>query len=265
MRHGQIVTRVLLTNDDGVTEGLAALARVLEPEFEVFTVAPAGPYANIGTATGSCYSPSALPEHTPRSSLATARVVDEPPARIVELALDAEFGPAPDLVLSGINYGPNIGLGALHSGTLGAALTAGFRGVPAIAISLDDEWPDRGRIEIAPDQLRWDTAAEIGARAAIWMMGEPECRVLSINVPSMAPAELRGVGASCLDRAVQSLPQVDAAGPDDVALLERRIVSVSAVPTLADLPTESLFDTARRAAAAVAATWPWPLAGHPAR
>ena len=97
------------------------------------------------------------------------------------------LGPRPDLVASGVNPGANTGHLVLHSGTVGAALTAATLGIPAIAASL--AWAD---------SFHFDTAAAIAASAVDWVAGNDGSdpagvRVLSVNAPNVALDEVKGV------------------------------------------------------------------------
>ena len=85
--------------------------------------------------------------------------VDGPPALGVILACVGGFGPRPDIVLSGINHGVNVGRSALHSGTIGAALTAAQFGIRGLATS----------IRYGPDPVPWQTAADL-AQALITLL-----------------------------------------------------------------------------------------------
>jgi 5'-nucleotidase len=107
---------------------------------------------------------------------------------IVFLAAQGGFGPRPDIVLSGINQGPNTGQAVLHSGTVGAALTAQTHGIPALAVSLASARP-----------THWDTAATAATRALDWFLrhaGRPV--VANVNVPDRPAGELRGLRAARL-------------------------------------------------------------------
>ena len=159
--------RALITNDDGVdSPGLLALARVAaQAGLEVVIAAPAhehsGASASIIATQGTAVT-AAGGKGTVRSERRTlpgiegeAYAVHAAPALITLLALHGSFGGKPDVVLSGINRGANVGGAIMHSGTVGAALTAGQGGVRALAVSLDV-----GLVE--SDQQHWETG---GARA----------------------------------------------------------------------------------------------------
>ncbi len=102
-----------------------------------------------------------------------AFAVDGPPGRCVLAALLGSFGPPPDLVLSGINPGANVGrFLQLHSGTLGAALTAADMGVNGMAVSID-----------SLHATHWATAAEVAARLVDHLASCARRTTLNLNVP----------------------------------------------------------------------------------
>jgi 5'-nucleotidase len=188
--------RLLLTNDDGVhAPGLAALARALAPAHDVWVVAPA--------SERSAQSHS-LTMHKP---LRLHRLGDQrfsvsgTPADCVYLGLHHVLADArPDLVLSGINHGTNLGSDVHYSGTVAGAREACLQGVPAVAVSLE-----RG------DPMRWDTAAgvvlQVVARLAAAPL--PPGVLLNVNVPNVPPSALRGVRPCRLGERFYA-PKVDA-------------------------------------------------------
>jgi 5'-nucleotidase len=108
------------------------------------------------------------------------------------------FGPAPDLVVSGINPGANVGrFLQLHSGTLGAVLTAAGLGLSGMAVSIRPLVPSH-----------WESAAEVAARLVDYVDGCERRTTLNVNVPDVAFSELRGVRSA----------QLGAGGPRRLAL-----------------------------------------------
>lgn len=187
--------RVLVTNDDGIeSPGLHSLAAAaLGLRAEITVVAPADDQSGSGTAVGPLRDPGPLtfePTVIPGVPILPAYCVRFPPALAVLSACLGDHGARPDLVLSGVNAGSNLGTAVLHSGTVGAALTAANLNVPAVAVSLD---LDGGR-------ARWDTAAEVAVAAARWLrlVGLPVA--LNVNVPNVHVARLQGVRMAALSR-----------------------------------------------------------------
>jgi len=94
----------------------------------------------------------------------------------VLLAIHGRFGERPDLVVSGPNHGANVGRVVLHSGTVGAALTAGANGIRGLAISLD--------VGLAPTEFHWDAAARAAVRVLDTVVAQAEGAVVNLNVPN---------------------------------------------------------------------------------
>jgi 5'-nucleotidase len=110
--------------------------------------------------------------------------VEGHPAFIVHSAAEGWLDPLPEIVLSGINVGANVGASVIHSGTVGAALTAAMHGWPALAASLDCGL--RG----APD-AHWETVLEVLPEVLELLLTRPGGTVLSLNVPDLPAAELK--------------------------------------------------------------------------
>src|SRR3954463_13830733 len=126
---------ILLTNDDGIqAPGIVALWRELVSLGEVHVVAP----ETVQSATGHGIT-LATPLLTSRVSIEngfTGTAVDGRPADCVKLAVAKILPRAPDLVISGINAGANVGINVVYSGTVAAAIEGAFLGLPSIALSL---------------------------------------------------------------------------------------------------------------------------------
>jgi 5'-nucleotidase len=177
---------ILVTNDDGIAGvGLDALVEALrkEPDVKVTVVAPAGDR----TGTGGSTTPGTL-VNRPATTISgyEATAVEGFPADTVRVALD-DLGLEPDLVMSGINLGQNLGHLTKVSGTVGAALAAGRRGIPALAVSQGLGSPP-------------DYAAGV-AQALAWLRrhrdsltsGAPTAPVTNLNIPTCTTGEVRGV------------------------------------------------------------------------
>lgn len=183
--------RLLITNDDGIeSPGLHALARRLAGEFDIVVVAPREDMSGTGTALGRFDPLSGVPMRTRRlEGISRAYAVDGPPGLAVLACALGAFGPKPDMVVSGINAGLNTGHSVLHSGTVGAALTARSLGMCGLAVSLDHSEP-----------WRWDTAAEIASSGVRWLAEHGPGAVLNVNVPGRPLAEIRGATWADLDQ-----------------------------------------------------------------
>jgi 5'-nucleotidase len=181
--------RVLVTNDDGVeAPGLHALARALrDAEHDVVVVAPSGERSGSGAAIGRLHRAGPIawtPVDWPDLPGVPVHALDVPPAAAVYAGCVGAFGPPPDIVASGVNPGMNYGHLVLHSGTVGAALTASVLGCPAVAVSI--AWGD---------EQHWTTAAALGADAVAWLASRRPSppTVVNLNVPNVDPGDVRGV------------------------------------------------------------------------
>ena len=190
--------RILVTNDDGVSApGLAALTRALArwsttsadaggPSHEIVVVAPSSNYSGAGASVGSVTNGTKIPYVRARVEGAEdveAYGLDASPALAVLAGALGATGPKPDLVLSGINHGVNVGRSVLHSGTVGAALTAAQVGISALAVSL--------RAGMSVDW--WESAADLAVALIPVLAAAPVCTVLNLNVPSVPLHEILGV------------------------------------------------------------------------
>ena len=162
--------RILVTNDDGYrSEGLIALADALRPLGEVTIVAPTSEKSAIGHAL-TLRVPLRI-EHIDKGLLA----VDGTPTDCVNIAITQVFKGLPDLVVSGINKGWNLGDDVTYSGTVSGALEGALLGIPSIAVSTQRV---RDECEFGPA-----TRAAVLAAGAVLERGLPKFTLLNINVP----------------------------------------------------------------------------------
>ncbi len=195
MVDGEDLVRILVTNDDGVrAPGIAALARMASTTgHDVVVVAPMIDYSGSGAAVGPVHSRDGVDyEAHAIEGLGDMPTygIDGPPALAVILACVGGFGPRPDIVLSGINHGINVGRSAMHSGTVGAALTGAHFGLRCLAVSI--RWGD--------DPVPWETPAAMAAALEPVLEQAPAGTTLNLNVPAVALGELRGLRHGRLGR-----------------------------------------------------------------
>jgi 5'-nucleotidase len=183
------VPRALVTNDDGIdAPGLLVLARAAaKVGLDVVVAAPAEQSSGASAAiTAVRREGRTVVQRRELAELpgVEAWAVEAQPGHIVVAALNGWFDPRPDVVLSGMNHGANVGRAILHSGTVGAALTAGINGVSGLAVSLD--------IPLHPDaDPHWEAADDLLPRVLELLLDAPAGTVLSLNVPDR-PAERHG-------------------------------------------------------------------------
>lgn len=146
--------RVLITNDNGIDDPkIIALARAFSQRAETWVVAPSGDRSGSGVTLLLARQGSLEVERRDIGADIQAYAVDGYPADCVILALVGLMKDTPpDLIISGINGGENLGTDWMGSGTVGAARVAALAGVPALAVSgLDDDLP--GAVDAAVDWL----------------------------------------------------------------------------------------------------------------
>jgi 5'-nucleotidase len=189
--------RIVVTNDDGIDSvGLHVLARALVPLGEVVIVAPDSEYSGASAALGALHLIRPEVHRVAIDGIGTAWSVSGPPALCIMFARLGVFGGAPDLVVSGINPGANVGRSVYHSGTIGAALTARNGGINAVAVSqdvADGAWEGQA-FEAVLAQQQWSSAAEVAAAVVASLIEAPPSPpvVLNVNVPNRPVSEMLG-------------------------------------------------------------------------
>lgn len=184
--------RILLTNDDGFfAPGLQALYQrlVANPCYEVFIVAPESQRSATGHSI-TLFDPLFTVEH----SLEGGRLgysVKGNPADCVKLAIQGELIPRPDLVISGINCGPNLGTDVFYSGTVSAALEAVLLGIPAIAVSL-----------ASFTYCNYQPAAGAMVKLLETVLTHHDKGLLNINIPESEEDDWLGIRVTRLGKAV---------------------------------------------------------------
>jgi 5'-nucleotidase len=188
--------RLLLTNDDGIDSvGLHVLARAMKQFGHVQIVAPDSEYSGAGAAIGALWEMRPEVERGHVEGFDDVWAVSGPPALCVMFARMGAFGPPPDLIVSGINPGANVGRSVYHSGTIGATLTGRNGGISGVAVSqaVHDFGVEGQAWEESIKGLHWETAAEVAATAVRAIIADPPsvASVLNINVPDLPVDEIR--------------------------------------------------------------------------
>jgi 5'-nucleotidase len=191
--------RILLSNDDGYfAPGLEALAQAMDGLGDVTVVAPE---RNRSGASNSLTLDRPL--HLKRAANGF-HYVNGTPTDCVHLAVTGMLDHEPDMVLSGINWGPNMGDDTIYSGTVAAAMEGYLLGVPAIALSLASfegkNFATAGRI-----------ARTLAERFHSQPFGAPV--LLNVNVPDIPYAEIKGVRITRLGRRHKAEPVVKQVSP----------------------------------------------------
>jgi 5'-nucleotidase len=179
--------RILITNDDGIlAPGIAVLARHVAawidrcPEGEVreaIIAAPSTNYSGMSSAVGDVFDHPSVNyrRHVIEGAESiTAYGLDAPPALCAIIGATGSLDFEPDLILSGINAGANVGRSVLHSGTVGAILTGAQLGLSGLAVSV--QWSD--------DVHHFDTAGALAVQVLQEFLNAPSRTLLNLNVPN---------------------------------------------------------------------------------
>lgn len=190
---------ILLSNDDGYeSPGIRCLATTLSRQAKVTVVAPD---RNRSGASNSLTLEHPIRAHTLSDGVVR---VDGTPTDCVHLAITGLLAKEPDIVVSGINAGANLGDDVLYSGTVAAAMEGRFLGLPAIAVSLVGENP-----------RHYESAAQVVSRllSNLSELPLPSDTILNVNVPDRPYTDLAGFKTTRLGHRHKSEPVIKAKDP----------------------------------------------------
>lgn len=187
--------KILISNDDGIhASGIRALIEKLALKHEVYVIAPDRERSAAGHSL-TLHSPLRVEELTPRFGEKRSWMITGTPGDCVKIGLNAilEEHEKPDLIISGINHGPNLGSDILYSGTVSAALEGAVLGYPSIAVSLANATSDGL-------EYFYYTANFISKLIPrVQELSIPHKNILNINVPYlMDDADIAGVAITKL-------------------------------------------------------------------
>lgn len=191
--------KILISNDDGyLSTGINALASALSKIADIVVVAPDRNQSGVSNS---------LTLHMP---LRIQKVRDNhyfvngTPSDCVHLALSGFLEEDPDIVVSGINHGANLGDDVIYSGTVAAAMEGRFLGFPAIAVSL-----------VGPNGTHFDTAARVARDLVARLQAKPLPNdvMLNVNVPDLPYDKLAGMQATRLGFRHRSEPMIRSKDP----------------------------------------------------
>jgi 5'-nucleotidase len=179
---------ILLTNDDGIrAEGLCRLREAVSRLGKVTVVAPERQQS--GSSHALTLSDPLRISRIDQDTIA----VDGTPTDCVLLAMRGLLATNPDILISGVNHGPNLGDDVTYSGTVAAAFEGTLLGLPSVAISVCS-WKE----------CMFDAAARFAANIAqqILRHGLPNGTLLNVNIPSLPPEQIKGVQITKLGKRV---------------------------------------------------------------
>jgi 5'-nucleotidase len=191
--------RILVTNDDGIhSPGLTALAKALSKVGEVWVVAPDRERTAAAHAV-TLHKPLRVQQRGTRVYAVSGTPVD-----CVNLAVLKLMPIRPDLLVSGINRGVNLGDDVLYSGTVSAAMEGTILGVPSMAVSQEGQ-----------DHFYFDAGARYAVRIArlILKEGLPDETLVNLNIPNRPFGSITGVRVTCLSRRRFDNPIVEKVDP----------------------------------------------------
>ncbi|MBU4198853.1 MAG: 5'/3'-nucleotidase SurE [Verrucomicrobia bacterium] len=182
--------RILISNDDGIyAPGIMALYQAVRDLGEISVVAPHAEQSAVGHAI-TISDPIKIKTIQREGDFEGYAVVGTP-ADCVKLAVSVLLDKPPDLIISGINLGPNAGISVIYSGTVSAATEGTILGIPSMAISVD-----------AFTNPLWDTAGQVARRLAqeLLQRGLPPDTLLNVNVPNRPMDQIRGFAVTRMGR-----------------------------------------------------------------
>ena len=186
--------RILISNDDGYqADGIIQLAKSLSEIAEVIVVAPS---ENKSAASSSLTIGKPL---KPIQIEKNVYAIDATPSDCVHLALCGFIKESIDLVVTGINFGANLGDDVIYSGTVAGAIEGRFLGLPSIAMSLAS-WECK----------HFDTAGEIAKLLVAQINKAPLANntIINVNVPDIPMSEIKGIKSTRLGNRHKSEPSI---------------------------------------------------------
>ena len=176
--------KILLTNDDGIhAPGLFALYQALKSEYDLDIVAPESEMSAVGHAI-TLTTPLRV-QDVNKNGAFFGYAVTGTPADCVKIALQELLKSPPDMILSGINLGANVGINILYSGTVSAATEGAFLGIKSAAISLatmKKKADFKFAASFSKEIIRFISENSLGEGTA-----------LNVNIPAVSPEKIKGV------------------------------------------------------------------------
>jgi len=195
--------KILISNDDGYSaRGIEALVDALEGCGELLVVAPEVNHS------GSSNSLTLNRPLSVRHSSRGFHIINGTPSDCVHIALTGLLGTKPDLVVSGINNGANMGDDTLYSGTVAAAIEGHLFGIPSIAFSLTSKgWSN---LDAAARIAREIVQRQIDQSLQAVLQGSP---LLNVNIPNLPYEQIKGVKVTRLGKRHPSQPVIPTLNP----------------------------------------------------
>jgi len=186
---------ILISNDDGIlANGIRALIEALSPKHDVYVVAPDRERSASGHSL-TLHTPLRVEEVEPKYGAKKCWMTTGTPGDCVKIAVNSILSnnELPDLVISGINHGPNLGGDILYSGTVSCAMEGALLNIPSIAVSLASL-----HSEYEDFKLTADFTAKFIEKLGSYKI--PQKTVLNINVPGLEKEDISGVSVTELGK-----------------------------------------------------------------
>ena len=183
--------KILISNDDGIlANGIRALIEALAPYHDVYVVAPDRERSAAGHSL-TLHTPLRVEEVDPKYGAKRCWMTTGTPGDCVKLAINAILSETekPDLVISGINHGPNLGADILYSGTVSCAMEGAMMGYPSIATSLASM-----RCEYEDFKVTAAFVADVINKLDTYKI--PKKTILNINVPGLEKDDIAGIAVT---------------------------------------------------------------------
>jgi len=185
--------KILLSNDDGVmAEGIKALASELSKEHEIYIIAPDRERSAAGHSL-TLHTPIRVEELEAKFGAKRIWVTSGTPGDCVKIGINAILSEEekPDLIISGINHGPNLGTDILYSGTVSCAMEGAMMGYPSMAVSL-------ASMSSEPELFKNVARFMLKFVHKVKEFNFPKKSILNINVPGLMPEDLSGIAITKL-------------------------------------------------------------------
>lgn len=187
--------KILVSNDDGIAaNGIRCLSEVLAEQHEVYVIAPDRERSAAGHSL-TLHTPIRVEEVEAYGNVQRAWVTTGTPGDCIKIGINAILSPEekPDIIITGINHGPNLGADILYSGTVSCAMEGAMLGFPSIAVSL-------ASMHYEMDSFRFSAKFVNALLPKLSQFTFPKKSLLNINIPALDEDDIAGVAVAELGR-----------------------------------------------------------------
>lgn len=180
--------KILVSNDDGIhANGIKALIQKLSQEHDIYLIAPNQERSAAGHSI-TLNSPLRVEEYTPLYGSRRSWAVSGTPGDCVKIGVSSILAEneKPDLIISGINHGPNLGHDIIYSGTVSCAIEGAMMNIPSIAVSLNSYKPEFDNFIFSADFV-----SSLIPKLSLFKF--PSHSILNINIPDIPQDDIAGV------------------------------------------------------------------------